>query len=42
MGDDIKMDFKAVEWEGLDKIDLASNWDMWCAVANMLLKHWVQ
>jgi len=39
--DNIKMDLKEVEWEGLDCIDLAQDWDSWRAVVNAGTNLWV-
>ena len=30
----VKMDLQEVEWEGMDCIDLAEDWDRWGALVN--------
>ena len=35
--DNIKMDLRAVEWEGLDSIDTAQNRDRWRALVNVVM-----
>jgi hypothetical protein len=39
--DNIKMDCKEIEWEGVDWIHTAEDWDSWQAVVNMVMNLWV-
>jgi hypothetical protein len=35
--DNIKMNLRAIEWDGMDWIDLAHNRDHWRALVNMVM-----
>jgi hypothetical protein len=35
--DNIKMDCKEMEWEGVDWIHMAEDWEGWQAVVNMVM-----
>jgi hypothetical protein len=35
--DNIKMDFREIEWDGMDWIDLAQNRDQWRALVNTVM-----
>jgi hypothetical protein len=35
--DNIKMDLREIEWDGMDWIDLAKDWDQWRALVNMVM-----
>jgi hypothetical protein len=37
----IKMDFKDVEWDGMDWIDLAQDRDQWRSLVNTVMNLWV-
>jgi hypothetical protein len=39
--DNIKMDFRIIEWGGMDWIDLAHDKDHWRALLNMIINIWV-
>jgi hypothetical protein len=39
--DNIEMDFKEIEWEGVDWINLAKDRDKWQALVKMVIKIWV-
>jgi hypothetical protein len=39
--DNIEMDFKEIEWEGMDWINLAQDRNKWQALVNMVMKVWV-
>jgi len=34
----MKMDHKDIGWEGMDRIYVAQNRDMWCVLVNMIIK----
>jgi hypothetical protein len=36
--DNIKMDFREIEWGGMDWIDLAQDRDQWRALVNMVME----
>jgi hypothetical protein len=36
--DNIKMDLREIEWNGMDWIDLAQNINQWRALVNMVMK----
>jgi hypothetical protein len=35
--DNIQMDFRKIEWDGIDWIDLAQDRDQWRALMNMIM-----
>jgi hypothetical protein len=35
--DNIKMYFREIEWDGMDWIDLAQDWDQWRALVNTVM-----
>jgi hypothetical protein len=35
--DNIKRDFRGIEWDGVDWIDLAQDRDQWRALVNMVM-----
>jgi hypothetical protein len=37
VGDNIKMDLREIEWDGMDWIDLAEDWDQWRALVNTVM-----
>jgi hypothetical protein len=37
----IKIDFREIEWDGVDWIDLAQDRDQWRALVNTVMKFWV-
>jgi hypothetical protein len=39
--DNIKMDLREVEWDGMDWIELAQNRDRWRALVNTVMNLWV-
>jgi hypothetical protein len=39
--DNIKMDLRAIEWDGMDCIDLARDRDQWRALVNTVMNLWV-
>jgi hypothetical protein len=39
--DNIKMDLKKIEWDGMDCIDLAQNREQWTALVNKIMNLWV-
>jgi hypothetical protein len=39
--DNIKMDFKEIEWEGVEWIHMAEDWDRWHAVMSLVMNLWV-
>jgi hypothetical protein len=39
--DNIKIDLREVEWDGMDWIDLAQNRDQWRALVNTVMNFWV-
>jgi hypothetical protein len=38
--DNIKIDFREIEWDGMDWIHLAQNRDQWRAVVNTVVNLW--
>jgi hypothetical protein len=41
VGDNIKMDLRAIEWDGMDLIDLTEGRDQWRALVNTVMNLWV-
>jgi hypothetical protein len=39
--DNVKMDLRAIEWGGVDWIDLAQDRDQWRALVNTVMSLWV-
>jgi hypothetical protein len=39
--DNIKMDLREIEWEGINWIDLAQDRDQWRAFVNIVMNLWV-
>jgi hypothetical protein len=39
--DNIKIDLKEIEWDGMDWIELAQDRDQWRALVNTVMKVWV-
>jgi hypothetical protein len=39
--ENIKMDLREIEWDGMDWIDLAQDRDQWRAIVNRVMKLWV-
>jgi hypothetical protein len=39
--DNIKMDLREIEWDGMDWIDMAQDRDQWKALVNTVLNLWV-
>jgi hypothetical protein len=39
--DNIKMDLREIEWNGVDWIDLVEDRDRWRALVNTVMKLWV-
>jgi hypothetical protein len=37
--DNIKIDLREIEWDGIDWIDLAQDRDRWRALVNMVMNH---
>jgi hypothetical protein len=37
--DNIKMDLREIEWDGMDRIDLAQDRDRWRALVNTVIKN---
>jgi hypothetical protein len=37
--DNIKMDLREIEWDGIDRIDMAQDRDQWRALVNTLMFH---
>jgi hypothetical protein len=35
--DNIKMDLREIEWDSMDWIDLAQDWDQWRALVNTVM-----
>jgi hypothetical protein len=42
MGNNIKMDFKEISWDGRDLINLVEDWDKWQAAIKMATTYDVQ
>jgi hypothetical protein len=39
--DNIKMDLRVIEWDGMDWIELAQDRDQWRALVNTVMNFWV-
>jgi hypothetical protein len=39
--DDIIVDLRGIEWDGVDSIDLAQDRDQWTALVNTVMNLWV-
>jgi hypothetical protein len=39
--DNIKMDLREIQWDGIDWIDLDQDRDQWRALVNMVMNLWV-
>jgi hypothetical protein len=39
--DNIEMNCREIEWDGMDWIDLVQDRDQWRALVNMVMKFWV-
>jgi hypothetical protein len=39
--DSIKMDLRAIDWDGIDWIDLAQDMDQWRVLVNLVMNRWV-
>jgi hypothetical protein len=37
--DNIKIDLREIEWDGIDRIDLAQDRDQWRALVNTVINH---
>jgi hypothetical protein len=39
--DNIKIDLREIEWDGMERIDLAHDTDQWRALVNTVMNIWV-